>query len=224
MADTQTFDPVAAGFRVADEPIKRRPRTPSSRAVPKPKYADAVWYSFQNSHPLEVTVPVKMAEDTVRQLKRAARYLERTHPGNEVRVQISIEPMLGENNEPVKPPKSVVKFLGHAPWLLGRRIAKEAAEQAQEAAKPAAKGGQHRRRTVAATRATARKASLRGALVRAVITWPRPPCPEWQDVGAVVFLARLAPVRDTSFSHHCLTITRAVRFSHPSGFHRQSAG
>jgi hypothetical protein len=127
-----------------------------------------VWYSFNQGQPLEVSVPVRAAEDTVRQLKRAARYLERTH-GKEVRVQIAVEP----DTSPEKKNHSLVKFLGHEPWLLGRRIAKEAAQAPEGATEsaPAAKGA-HRRRTVAGTRSTSHraKASLRGALVWTVIT------------------------------------------------------
>lgn len=174
MADTKTFDPAAAGFRVAT-PITRKPRRPSTRKVPRPQYADAVWYSFQHNHPLEVTVPVRAAEDTIRKLKAAARFLERTENA-EVRVQISVEPALDESGEPVKPPKSVVKFLGHEPWLLGRRVAKEAAEAADTPGVPAPRPAARHRRTTAATRSgtTARRASLRDPLVRAVITRLQP--------------------------------------------------
>src|SRR6185312_13998777 len=117
MASTQTFDPAKAGFRVAETPITRKPRRPSTRAVKRPQYADAVWFSFQNSHALEATVPVRAVADTIRKLKTAARFLERTE-GTEVRVQISVEEAKEQQvvdgepvMVPVKPPKSVVKFL-----------------------------------------------------------------------------------------------------------------
>lgn len=175
MANTQTFNPEAAGFRVASEPIKRKPRTPSSRKQPRPQYADAVWYSFQHGHPLEVTVPVRAVADTIRKLKAAARYLERTE-GKEVRVQAAAEPLLDEDGQPVKPAQSVVKFLGHEPWVLGRRVAKVAAEPEPPA--PAVSG--RHRRTVAGYREPAhRKASLRGSLVGSVITTVEPRCPPW---------------------------------------------
>jgi hypothetical protein len=184
MQTLNQFDPVAAGFRVSDGPIARKPRTPSSKPAPKPQYADAVWYSFQNDHPLEVTVSVRSVEDTVRKLKRAARYLERTH-GKEVRVQIGVEPLLDEQSQPVKPAQSVVKFLGHAPWLLGRRIAKvesDAREAGAEAAADviAARPAARHRRTTAATRPAGgrhTKASLPDALVWAVITQRQPSFP-----------------------------------------------
>lgn len=172
MAQTleQKFDPAEAGFRVATGPIQRRKRRPSTRPQPKPQYADAVWYSFENDHPLEVSVPVRSVEDTVRKLKRAARYLERTHstPAKkvEVRVQIGVEP----DPDPAKPKHSLVKFLGHEPWMLGRRIAKEAATPT-----PARPMGH--RRTTAATRSSQTKASLPAALVWAVITQQQPSFP-----------------------------------------------
>lgn len=166
----EQFDPVSAGFRVSEGPIQRKARRASTRAVPKPQYADAVWYSFEHEHPLEVSVPVRAVEDTVRKLKRAARYLERTQSTKgskvEVRVQIGVEP------DPANPKHSLVKFLGHEPWLLGRRVAKAAAEAGDEAREvPAPRQARHRR-TTAATRqpAHARKASLRRSLVRPVIT------------------------------------------------------
>lgn len=189
MAQTlEQFDPVAAGFRVSTGPIQRKKRRASTRPQPKPKYADAVWYSFEHDHPLEVSVPVRSVEDTVRQLKRAARYLERTKSTQakpvEVRVQISVEP----DPDPTKKNHSLVKFLGHKPWLLGRRISKveadarEAGVQAAEdviAARPAPR----HRRTTAATRSTAghratgTKASLRDALVWPVISPQQPSFP-----------------------------------------------
>jgi hypothetical protein len=171
-----------------------------------------VWYSFSNEHPLEVSVPVRSVEDTVRKLKRAARYLERTQSTQakrvEVRVQIGVEPEMEpklvdgkpvmEGGKPVMvpvhPPKSIVKFLGHEPWLLGRRISKmeadarEAGVQAAEdviAARPAS-----HRRTTAGTRPVGRhtKASLPDALVWAVITQLRPPFSGSQSgAGVVVF-------------------------------------
>lgn len=187
MAATQTFDPVPAGFRLSDESIKRKPRRASDKPQPKPKYADSVWWSFNNDRPLEVEVPTRSVEDTVRALKRAARYLERTKKV-EVRVQIGVEPMLDEAKEPVKPAKSVVKFLGHKPWMLGRRIAKEAVEEARPPA-PGRPAGQHRR-TTAATRAQHAKASLHHAMVRAVITRARPPSRVERGGGLGVFQDR----------------------------------
>jgi hypothetical protein len=190
MANTQTFDPVASGFRLASAPITRKPRRPSTKPQPKPQYADAVWYSFQHDHPLEAEVPVRAVEDTIRKLKQAARYLERTHSTQakkvEVRVQISVE------ESSVKPRHSVVKFLGHKPWMLGRRVSKaeaDAREAGVEAAQdvsaarqdpvvPAPRqAGQHRR-TVAGTRPSHRRRSaLSCALVWAVITWLQPRFP-----------------------------------------------
>lgn len=184
MATATNYDPVKAGFRVAD-PIKRKPRSAPSKPQPKPRYADSVWWSFSEGQPLEVTVPTRSVDDTVRLLKRSARYLER-HRKVEVRVQISVEPVLDpETNEPVKPAKSVVKFLGHKPWLLGRRIAKEASEAPEVPQPPAPapvpaprEAGQHRRR-VAGTRPgpAHAKSALHRALVGSVITPTRPPCP-----------------------------------------------
>ena len=182
----EKFDPTAHGMRVAT-PIERKQRTPSSRTAPKPKYANAVWWSFQNGKPLEVEVRVAVAADTVRALKQAARYLERTHKDDEVRVQISVEPAMEVDpsgatevvNGAVVPkmvPKkgySLVKFLGHEPFLLGRRIAKVALDTAAADEAPA-KPATHRRRTPAATRASHRKTALRRALARPVIT-PRSP-------------------------------------------------
>ena len=93
MQTLKEFNPEAHGLRVAGTPITRKPRTPSAKSAPKPKYADAVWFSFTEGKPLEVSVPVARVEDTIRQLKQAARYLDRTHgPKTEVRVQISVEP------------------------------------------------------------------------------------------------------------------------------------
>jgi hypothetical protein len=195
MADTlTTFNPEAAGFRLAG-PITRKPRTPSSKPQPKPQYADAVLYSYEHKHPLEAEVPVRSVEDTVRKLKAAARYLERHDTkGREFRVQVSVEPVLGEDKQPVKPARSTVKFLGHAPWVLGRRVAKveaeareagaEAGEQAAEDA-VAARQPKHRR-TVAGHRPASHrrpKASLHGTLVGSVITATEPPLSHRQGRG-----------------------------------------
>lgn len=194
MATVTGFNPAAAGFRVSEGPIRRKARTPSTKPQPKPRYADAVWYSFDQDHPLEAVVPTRSVEDTVRALKRAARYLERTN-GVEVRVQIGVEPVLdAETGEPAKPAKSTVKFLGHKPWLLGRRISKTVAE-AREAGAQAAEDiiaarapGAHRRRTTASTRGQHARASLPQPVVRAVITRPRPPYPPARGgAGVVVF-------------------------------------
>jgi hypothetical protein len=132
-----------------------------------------------------VSVPVRSVEDTVRNLKTAARYLERTHssPGHkvEVRVQISVEPELepvlkdGETvhdehgqivMQPVRPAKSLVKFLGHEPWILGRRVSMVQAQAGEPAEPVQLAGHKHRKRTVAGHRKTA----LRRAVVRPVIT------------------------------------------------------
>ena len=103
MQTLKEFNPEAHGLRVAGTPITRKPRTPSSKSAPKPKYADAVWFSFTEGKPLEVSVPVARVEDTIRQLKQAARYLDRSHkPKAEVRVQISVEPELDTDGQPVK--------------------------------------------------------------------------------------------------------------------------
>lgn len=199
---TEAFDPVKAGFRVATGPIERKPRTPSTKPQPKPQYADSVWWSFSNDQPLEVSVPVRSVEDTVRKLKRAARYLERTRSTAskkvEVRVQIGVEP------DPDKPKNSMVKFLGHEPWPLGRRIAKmesDAREAGQEAGEQAAadalarvpeQGARHRR-TTAGTRATTgsgrrSRASLRDALVWPVISPQRPQFPvRPRELGSLCF-------------------------------------
>ena len=167
----EEFVPTAHGVRVADTPITRKQRTPSSRKTPRPKYANAVWWSFQAGKPLEVEVRVKDAADTVRALKQAARYLDRTRKDDEVRVQISVEPAMEAEGDTLVPKKgySLVKFLGHEPFLLGRRIAKEALDKADaepESAAPAS----HRRRTPAATRASHRKTALRRGVARPVIT------------------------------------------------------
>jgi hypothetical protein len=159
MADTlTTFDPQAAGLRVAATPITRKPRTPSAKPGPKPKYADAVWFSFTKGHALEAVVAPRSVQETIRKLKAAARYLERTHSTDdskvEVRVQISVEPELGGEDGRTPTGKSVVKFLGHEPWALGRRVAKLATENGH-AAEPAAEPGpapERPRRTVAARR------------------------------------------------------------------------
>jgi hypothetical protein len=175
------FDPSAQGFRVAT-PITRKARRQSTRSSAAPKYSSAVWWSFQNSKPLEITVKVGSVEDTVRALKRAARYLERTHskPGSkvEVRVQIAVEQAM-EDVDGVLVPRtgySVAKFLGHKPFLLGRRVSKDRAGIGP--ATPAATEPASHRRTVAATRATAshRKTALRDPVVRAVITSCSPRC------------------------------------------------
>ncbi len=175
------FNPEAAGFRVAT-PIKRRKRRASSRATPKPQYADAVLYSFRNSTPLEVSVRTSAVEDTIRRLKRAARYQERT-TGEEVRVQISVEEFTPEELEADAKlrNKSRVKFLGHAPYMLGRRISKAKAEELgaePEAPAPVVPVAKHRR-TVAAGRGqhAARKTALRHAVVWAVITAGNPRSP-----------------------------------------------
>lgn len=171
----EDYVPTAHGVRVAETPITRKQRTPSSRQVPRPKYANAVWWSFQAGKPLEVEVRVKDAADTVRALKTAARYLERNHPGNEVRVQISVEPAMEAEGDTLVPKKgySLVKFLGHEPFLLGRRIAKVALDTAAADEVPAVPAS-HRRRTPSATRASHRRTALRRALARPVIT-PRSP-------------------------------------------------
>lgn len=203
MADTLTkFDPEAAGFRIAAAPITRKPRTPSSKPAPKPQYADAVLYSYEHEHPLEVEVPVRSVEDTIRKLKAAARYLERHDAKHrEFRVQVGVEPVLDDDGQPVKPARSTVKFLGHKPWVLGRRVAKVAAEEA--AAEPApreavpaprAPAGQHRR-TVAGRRQPAHrrvKASLQRALVGSVITATEPPQSPRRDVGASVYIGEFS--------------------------------
>ncbi len=223
---TQTdFNPAAHGLRVA-EPIRRKPRSPNSRATAKPKYADAVWFSFQHGEPLEVSVRPTAALDTVRQLKQAARYLERINSTGgkktEVRVQTSIEPemepVIGEDGQvvlddhgkpvlqPAVPARSLVKFLGHEPFLLGRRVSMEKAKLAEEAERPrsldtddtgrpdlrqvahktaaeVAGPGQHRRRTVSGTRGQHRKTALRPVwrpVVRAVIT---PHTPQFSPCG-----------------------------------------
>lgn len=184
MADTLAqFDPAAAGFRVATAPITRKPRTPSAKQQPRPQYADAVLYSFEQSHPLEVEVPVRSVEDTVRKLKAAARYLERHDARKrEFRVQVSVEPVLGGDGQPAKPARSVVKFLGHPPWVLGRRVAKVEAEAREAGAQAAAdvaaaRPGPRHRRTVAGRRAPEHRAraSLRGTLVGSVITAAKTP-------------------------------------------------
>src|SRR5690242_11620206 len=91
----ETFDPAKAGFRVSDEPIGRKPRRATNTAQPRPQYADAVEFSFLQGRPLEVTVPLRSVADTMRALKRAARYLDRNRgTGPEVRVQISVEPLM----------------------------------------------------------------------------------------------------------------------------------
>lgn len=186
MQTLKEFNPEAHGLRVAGTPITRKPRTPSSKSAPKPKYADAVWFSFTEGKPLEVSVPVARVEDTIRQLKQAARYLDRSHkPKAEVRVQISVEPELDTDGQPVKPAKSLVKFLGHEPFLLGRRVAKERLDSGPDAvAVPS--GGSHRRRTVAGARHA--KTALRCAVVRAVITAEAPSFPQlWKARGLCVF-------------------------------------
>lgn len=166
----ETFDPATEGLRVSKDPIRRKQRRPSSKPAPRPNYANAVWYSFQHDHPLEAIVPVRAVEDTVRALKRAARYLERTEskPGSkvEVRVQISVEPL---DDEPGKPRRSVVKFLGHKPWMLGRRVSKE-----DLSAEPEAPARARHRRTTAGTREGYRQTALCRPVVRAVITPLRP--------------------------------------------------
>ena len=174
MQTLKEFIPEAHGLRVTT-PLTRKPRSPSAKQAPKPKYADAVWFSFTEGKPLEVSVPVARVEDTIRQLKQASRYLDRTHkPKTEVRVQISVEPELDTDGQPVKPAKSLVKFLGHEPFLLGRRIAKERLDSGPDAvAVPS--GGSHRRRTVAGARHA--KTALRCAVVRAVITPEAPSFP-----------------------------------------------
>lgn len=166
MADTLTeFDPAKAGFRMADTPITRKARTPSAKPGPKPKYADAVWFSYQRGHALEAVVSPRSVAETIRKLKAAARYLERTHDDVEVRVQISVEPELadgpaGDDGKPVQVPtgKSVVKFLGHEPWALGRRVAKLAGENGHAEPDPEP---ERPRRTVAAHRPARRTARSR---------------------------------------------------------------
>ena len=218
MQTLKEFNPAAHGLRVASTPITRKPRTPSSKSAPKPKYADAVWFSFQQAEPLELEVRLASVEDTIRKLKQAARYLDRTHgPKTEVRVQISVEPVLepllkdgeivyGDDGKivmvPVKPAKSVVKFLGHAPYLLGRRVSMAAATggpapdedgrpDLRHVAKqeyPELAPGQHRKRTVAGTSGGHRKSALRRAVVRAVITAEAPSFPlMWRARGLRVF-------------------------------------
>jgi hypothetical protein len=184
MGTLTAFDPQSAGFRVAT-PIHRKPRRASARATPKPQYADAVWYSFQNGIPLEVSVRTTSVEDTVRRLKRAARYLERTH-GDEVRVQISVEAYSDEEvaADDKLAKKSRVKFLGHRPFMLGRRISKARAEELGAEPEAPAAPARHRR-TVAGTRSKHAATALRPAVVRAVITAGKPlPYP---GEGFVVF-------------------------------------
>lgn len=155
------------------EPIRRRARRPSSKAAPKPQYADAVWFSFTNGHPLEITVPTRSVEETIRKLKAAARYLERIRsadePKVEVRVQIGVEPELETkevDGKKVQVPtkRSVVKFLGHEPWVLGRRVAKLAAENGHDQPEPEPVrelATTRPRRTVAATRPARRRGGKR---------------------------------------------------------------
>jgi hypothetical protein len=183
MATITEFKPEAHGLRVASTPITRKPRRPSTKPAPKPQYADAVWYSFTKSTPeqpvpLEVSVRVASVEDTIRKLKTAARYLERTHskPGRkvEVRVQISVEPELGTDGQPVKPAKSLVKFLGHEPFMLGRRVSKERVMGVQEEAALDQVPARHRKRTVAGTRGGHRRTALPRAVAGSVITPDEP--------------------------------------------------
>lgn len=179
MTQTKEFNPADAGFRVpSDTAMHRKQRTPSAREAPKPKYADAVQYSFEHDHPLEVEVPVRSVEDAIRELKRAARYLDR-NTDKEVRVQVTVEPVMVEqdgNMVPAKPARSVLKFLGHKPYPLGRRIAKLAAVEDEPGQDEQPEVPAPRKRTVAATRTggkskgSHRKASLRNPVVRAVIT------------------------------------------------------
>lgn len=124
MEDT-TFQPE---IRPAARPIERKRRV-QTRPAPKPQFADAVWKSFETGTEQDMLhVPADKYDDIVRSLKRAARYLDRTRDV-EVRVQVGKpEP---ETNHPDYPELDhpghvVVKFLGHRPRLLGRRIAKEA--------------------------------------------------------------------------------------------------
>ena len=197
MQTLKEFNPEAHGLRVAGTPITRKPRTPSAKSAPKPKYADAVWFSFTEGKPLEVSVPVARVEDTIRQLKQAARYLDRTHkPKTEVRVQISVEPELDTDGQPVKPAKSLVKFLGHEPFLLGRRVSKERLSPAPEPVQPNTPAHGRRKRTVAATTVGRHvKTALRCAVVRAVITPEAPGFPQLRRIrGLCVFPSCTPPV------------------------------
>ena len=190
----EAFEVFKDGIRRSEGPITRKQRSAPSKPQPRPQYANAVEFSFREGSPLEVTVPTRSVADTVRALKRAARHLDRNRgTGPEVRVQISVEPVMVQqksdgvpvvdaNGEPVmveaRPRRSVVKFLGHQPYMLGRRISKAQAEARSAGAEAAADvlaarrpgTGQHRRRAAV----THAKASLRAALVRAVITRLRP--------------------------------------------------
>lgn len=228
MATATNYDPAKAGFRVSAEPIRRKPRQPSSRPQPKPRYADSVWWSFENGTPLEVTVPTRAVDDTVRLLKRSARYLERNREV-EVRVQISVEPVLDGEGQPVKPAKSTVKFLGHKPWLLGRRIAKEAAEAPEVPQPPELPGpspvAQHRR-TVAGTRpAQHRKASLPDAMVRAVITRPRPRCPvSTRESGSWCFRVVFPRTQPLVFASCYQRNLPVVSCHSTASFRRQASG
>lgn len=208
MSTLTGFDPVAAGFRVA-EPIKRRKRRPSSRTAPKPQYADAVLYSFKNGQPLEVSVRTSAVEDTVRRLKRAARYQERT-TGEEVRVQISVEAYTDAElaEDPKLRNKSRVKFLGHSPYMLGRRISKARAEElgATEPEAPAPAPARHRR-TVAARRPQHARTALRHAMVRAVITAGAPPSDPGR--GFVVFTGQ-KPLRRCHGTDRFFSLTTRV--------------
>ena len=241
MQTLKEFNPAAHGLRVAGTPITRKPRTPSSKSAPKPKYADAVWFSFQQAEPLELEVRLASVEDTIRKLKQAARYLDRTHgPKTEVRVQISVEPVLepllkdgeivyGDDGKivmvPVKPAKSVVKFLGHAPYLLGRRVSMAAATggpapdedgrpDLRHVAKqeyPELAPGQHRKRTVAGP--AHRKSALRRAVVRAVITPEALSFPPVGEPRASVF-SRLVHPWFPGCQAGCRTVRIPIDFSH----------
>ena len=167
MAALTEFNPEAHGMRVAGE-IRRKPRSPSARKAPKPPFADAVWWSFEQGKPLEVTVKTSGAADTVRALKRAARYDEREHKGTEVRVQISVDAALDNDGQPRKG-WSVVKFLGHEPFILGRRVTMERLKADQPEPAPPAPAG-HRRRTVARTRGQHAKTALPHPVDGPVIT------------------------------------------------------
>lgn len=208
---TLTEASLGSGIRVAATPIRRKKRRSSSRATPKPQYADAVWYSFQNGAPLEVPVRPTAVADTVRKLKRAARYLERTH-GDEVRVQISVEEFTPEELaiDPKLANKSKVKFLGHAPFMLGRRISQaRAADLGAEPEAPVPAAPRHRR-TVAATRGSHAKTALQHAVVRAVITADNPA----PASGSGVVVYPPAPSLNPGVPGRCVIVMKPIDFLH----------
>lgn len=130
MEDQLTFEPE---IQPADPPVTRR-KPPAVRKDPKPQYADAVWHSFTTGEWLSVShQPADPADgyaEVKRKLNKAARWCERHHDA-EVRVEVPPAGVLRET-EPGHEDHVIIRFRGHPPKMLGRRLTRARQESGQD--------------------------------------------------------------------------------------------